>query len=96
MSRNTAPDLADVTGYERPHASPHAAQAARYLLDDLKSRALVAESIDEAISRGYLTDLQWCETLDIFREGLPERLPLAEQKREWYLQRRARLQAGPQ
>ena len=84
------PGRADDRDTDRPHSSPHAAQAARYLLGDLKSRALIVGSIDEAIRRGYLTDAQWCQVLDIFRESAETEHSRAEYQRE----RRAKIRGA--
>lgn len=49
-------------------ASSHAAAAARHLLLGLAHQGVYVESVDEAVTQGYVTDLQWCAVLDEFRE----------------------------
>lgn len=63
-------------------------RAAQGLLRDLRAKGQHAESIDDAISRGLLTDLDWCAALDAYRP-LPSpavpyhRLPKQHGKRQW-------------
>ncbi|SMB93343.1 hypothetical protein [Deinococcus hopiensis] len=50
------------------HVSQHAYEAAQVLLQALRARGKQAENIDEAIQKGYLTDLDWCRALQEYRE----------------------------
>lgn len=50
------------------HASPHAAAAVRHILAGLAARGIKVKTVDEAIQQGHLTDLEWCDVLDDFRE----------------------------
>lgn len=49
-------------------AASYPAQAARHLLAELRRRGVRVCSIEQAIQRGHLTELEWCDALDEFRE----------------------------
>ncbi len=51
-------------------------RAAQGLLRDLRAQGHHPKSIDDAISRGLLTDLDWCAALDAWRPG-PDASPPA-------------------
>lgn len=48
-------------------AAEHAIRAAQALLRDLRAKGYRPKSVDEAIRRGLITDLDWCAALDKYR-----------------------------
>ena len=60
-------------------ASPHAAAAARAVLDTLAQAGKHVASPHEAVQLGYLSIYDWCEVLDQYRERYGVGKPKADQ-----------------
>ena len=60
-------------------ASPHAAAAARAVLDTLAQAGKHAISVHEAVQLGYLSIYDWCDVLDQYRERYGVGKPRADQ-----------------
>ena len=79
------------------HASPHAAAAVRHILAGLTARGITVKTLNEAIQQGHVTDLEWCDVLDDFREqygrgavtGIVPGLTHAEYQRAYRARRKA-------
>ena len=60
-------------------ASPHAAAAAKSVLDTLAQAGKHAISVHEAVQLGYLSIYDWCDVLDQYRERYGVGRPRADQ-----------------
>ena len=64
--------------------APHAVRATKVLLERLSSQGHAVTTIPDAIERGLLTDLEWCEELNNQRSvfGVVEYVKHTDEKRK--------------